>query len=168
MIQSPYELTPEDNNPLDLVEDLAGHKNWHFERIHPHALTLQMAGQRAKYDVQLEWQDEFYALQGSCFINMPIDEKFSAIAADLLMNTNNNMWLGHFIIDEATRQPTFRYAMLLEHIPAGVSVEMVSDLIELMITECDRLYTTFQMLSEGNIANRETLFAAMMETVGEA
>ena len=168
MINSPFELAQDDHNPLDLIEDLAGHKSWYFERVNPYTLTLQMAGQRAKYDVQLEWQDEFHALQFSCFLNLPVKDEYKSMASDLLMQTNEGMWLGHFIIDAQTHQPTFRYAMMLEHVPAAVSVEMVSDLMDVAITECDRFYTTFQMLSQGSISTHETLFAAMMETIGEA
>ncbi len=168
MISSPFELSHDDHNPLDLIEDLASHKNWYFERVTPYMLTLQMAGQRAKYDVQIEWQEEFCALQFSAFMNLPIDKSFDVIASDLLMRTNEAMWLGHFIIDAATRQPTYRYTMMLEHIPSAVSVEMVADMVDVAVDECDRRYATFHMLSQGRIDTRETLCAAMMETVGEA
>ena len=168
MLNSPFELTQDDRNPLDLVEDLAGHKSWYYERITASKLTLQMAGQRSKYNVQLEWQEEFCALQFSCFLDMNVDPKFQSIAADLLMRTNDGLWLGHFIIDQETNQPTFRYTMMLEHVPCAVSIEMISDLMDLVITECDRFYTTFQMLANGVIENRETLYTAMMETIGEA
>jgi hypothetical protein len=168
MINSPYELGQDDHNPLDLVEDLASHKNWYYERVNGTTLTLQMAGQRSKFDLQLEWQDEFCALQFCCFMGMKISDTVHSFASDFLMQTNEDLWLGHFVLDKQTSQPVFRYTMMLEHIPSAVSVEMIADLIELAICESDRFYTTFKMLSEGSIQTHEVLSAAMMETIGEA
>ena len=168
MISAPYELSFDDHNPLDLIEDMANQKSWYCERVNGTTLTLQMAGQRSKFDIQLEWQEEFCALQFCCFLGLDIEDQARPVVSDFLMQINENLWLGHFIVDRHTRQPTFRYTMMLEHIPSAVSVEMISDLVELAITESDRFYTTFRMLSEGTITSHDILNTAMLETLGEA
>ena len=44
----------------------------------------------------------------------------------------------------------------------------MTDLTDLAVAECDRFHSTFKMLSSGDIRTRDTLSAAVFETIGEA
>ena len=57
MMNFSYEPLMDDHNPLDFVEELANHKSWYTKRIHQNKLVLQMAGQRSKFDIHLDWND---------------------------------------------------------------------------------------------------------------
>ena len=168
MMNFSYEPMLDDHNPLDFVEELASHKSWYYKRVDSNTLSLQLAGQRSKFDLTLQWNEEFCALNILSCIDVAIKGENRDVAADFLMQTNEEMWMGHFIIDTATSFPCFKYTMLLEHIPSAVSVEMVNDIGELAVTECDRYYSTFVMLSNGSIQSHETLSTALMKTIGEA
>ncbi len=163
-----YEQLLDDHNPLDFVEELANHKSWYFKRLDNNTMTLQLAGQRSKFDINLSWNDEFCALKFNCLMDMKINDASRDVVADFLLQTNEDLFLGHFIIDTPTSRPSFRYTMMLEHIPSAVSIEMISDVVETAVLECDRFYNTFKMLSNGSIHSHELLSAAMMETLGEA
>ena len=168
MMSFSYDQLLDDHNPLDFVEELANHKSWYFKRIDHNNMLLQLAGQRSKFDINLQWNDEFCALQFRCMLDMKIDDASRDVAADFLLQTNEDLFMGHFVIDTPTCQPCFRYSMMLEHIPSAVSIEMINDAIDTAILESDRFYNTFKMLSNGSIHSHELLNAAMMETLGEA
>ena len=163
-----YDPLLDDHNPLDFVEELANHKSWYFKRIDQNNLSLQMAGQRSKFDINLGWNDEFCSLSVKSFLDMKVEDCARDVAADFLMQTNEDMWLGHFVIDTVSKHPCYQYTMLLEHIPSAVSVEMISDVVENAVRECDRFYSTFKMLADGSIHSHELLSTALMETIGEA
>ena len=89
-------------------------------------------------------------------------------AARTLEHINQNLWLGHFDLSNKSTYPTFRHTMLFRMIPSGIAVDIVQDLIEIAIAECNRFYSTFQMLQKGDVGLQDNLHAATFETVGEA
>jgi hypothetical protein len=50
----------------------------------------------------------------------------------------------------------------------GVSSELLEDLVDVAITECERFYPAFQFVIWGGKPATEALAAAMLETEGEA
>ena len=169
MISMPFDLAQDDNNPLDMIEDFLASKGWHFDRISDEHLYCNVPGRNdVEFLVQLHWQNEFSALEFRCAIELNIQEQYNAVAADLLMKINENMWLGHFDILANIQQPMFRHTLMLQSIPCGIATEMVESLINVSVNECDRFYPTFQLLSEGDVRTQESLEAAMLKTVGEA
>jgi hypothetical protein len=58
--------------------------------------------------------------------------------------------------------------MLFRMIPSGIAVDIVQDLVEIAVAECNRFYATFQMVQAGDIGLQDNLHAAVFETVGEA
>ena len=168
MIGMPFEMSGEDQNPLDLIEDLADNKGRAFTRHDDNVLTLTIKGQVAIYDLELEWQEEFASVITSCWMNLPVREEHQAAAAQTLQNVNENLWLGHFDFSTEGYKPTFRHTLMLRLVPVTVSAEMLSDLIDLALAECDRFHTTFKMLSIGDIRMQDALNAAIFETIGEA
>ena len=168
MINYSYDSFEDDLNPIDFIEEYANHKSWYNKRIDPHTIKLQMAGQRSKYDIVLHWNDEFYALTIDSFIECTIPKNSFDMLADFLMQANNDVLYGHFSLDIRQKKPVFRYALMLEHLPSSVAVEMAAQAVEIAIAECDSKYATFEMLSNGSIDTHETLSTALMETIGEA
>ena len=50
----------------------------------------------------------------------------------------------------------------------GVSSELLEDLVDIAVTECERFYPAFQFVIWGGKSATEALTAAMLETEGEA
>ncbi len=164
----PFELSHNDNNPLDLVEELCEGKGWTFTRHDDSGLAVTLPGQKCKLEVNMEWQDEFSALLVACSVPVEISEKNDALAVDALATINENLWLGHFDLSHKGKFPTFRHTLLLRMIPAGIAVDLVADVLDLAIAECNRFYNTFQMAEAGDARLHDDLQAAVFETVGEA
>lgn len=164
----PFELAHNDNNPLDLVEEFCEGKGWTFTRHDDNALGVTLPGQKAKLEVNMEWQEEFSALLVACSVPIEISEQNDALAVDALATINENMWLGHFDLSHKGKFPTFRHTLLLRMIPAGIAVDLVADVLDLAVAECNRFYNTFLMAEAGDTRLHDDLHAAVFETVGEA
>lgn len=168
MMGVPYELSHDDNNPLDLVEELAESKGWAYVRHDDGAINIVLPGQKAKYDVSMEWQEEFSALLIACSVPLAIQETHYDVAAEALEKINQNLWLGHFDLSNRGKFPTFRHTLLLRMIPAGIAVDLVADVFDIAQAECNRFYSTFQLAQAGDMRLHDDLDAAVFETVGEA
>lgn len=168
MMSVPFNVANDDSHVLDLIEDMAEQKGWAFTRHDDDTLTFTLKGQSAVYDIELEWQDEFNAIMFSCVMNLPINADQRQRAVETAQRANENLWLGHFDYSDENGRPTFRHTLMLRLVASEVAAEMISDLIELAVAECDRFHTTFSMLSSGDTRMQDALHAAIFETVGEA
>ncbi|MCK4945861.1 MAG: YbjN domain-containing protein [Alphaproteobacteria bacterium] len=168
MISIPYELAHEDGNPINMVEYLIESKGWKFSRHDEEAISIVIPGQKASFDVSIEWQEEFSALLFACSIPLEIADANYDMAAKALEQINQNLWLGHFDLSDKKKFPTFRHTLLLRMIPAGIAVDIVADVFDVAVAECNRFYTTFQLAQAGDIRLHDDLNAAVFETIGEA
>jgi hypothetical protein len=166
----PFDLQPHDDSDLlDLVEDLAENRQWKCVREDDSFLTLTVPGQNGiNYDICMEWQDEFASLLFACSLPLEITEGLYESAARTLEQINQNLWLGHFDLSNKNKYPTFRYTFIFRLIPSGIAAEMIADVVDVAVAECNRFYSTFQMLQAGDVRLQENLSAAVFETVGEA
>lgn len=168
MISIPFEMSHEDNNPLDMVEELAESKSWSFTRHDDALITIILPGQKAKFELHMEWQEEFSALLIACSIPLEITESHHEMATRAIEKINQNLWLGHFDLSNKNKFPTFRHTLLLRMIPIGIAIDMVADIFDIVVTECNRFYSTFQLAQSGDVRLHDDLSAAIFETVGEA
>lgn len=168
MINAPFEIPQEDNNPLDLIEDLAREKAWAYTRFDEETLDLVLPGQKTKYDVSMEWQGEFSALVIAVIMPIKMQDEHMPVAAEALEKINQNLWLGHFDLSGQGKSPTFRHTLLLRGVPASIAIDLIADIFDLAVAECNRFYSTFQLARAGDGRLHDDLHAAVLETVGEA
>lgn len=169
MIGSPFELAHDDNNPLDMVEELAQSKGWKMTRTTDDFIVMTLPSDRGPLEIWLEWQDEFSALLFSCtMVSVEISDNHHETAARALEQINQNLWLGHFDLSTKGTHPTFRHTLLLRMIPAGIALDIIHDTIEIAQAECSRFHTTFQLVQAGDVRLHDNLTAAIFETIGEA
>ncbi|MDE1152773.1 MAG: YbjN domain-containing protein [Micavibrio sp.] len=170
MISSPFDYAPEidDNNPLDLVEELAEQKGWAISRSDEDLISFTVQGLKVKYEICMEWQEEFSALLFACSMPVEIEEKNYETACKSLEQINQNIWLGHFDLSNKNKHPTFRHTLLFRMIPSGIALDIIQDTVEIAVAEANRFYTTFQLIQAGDVRMQDNLSAAVFETVGEA
>lgn len=168
MMSVPFDLPNDDNNPLDMIEDVAASKGWKITEQAEDYIGLTVKGEKADYTVFVEWQDEFSALLFSCAMPIEMTEANYETAARTLERVNQNIWLGHFDLTYKGNMPTFRHTMLFRMIPSGIAIDIVQDLFEIAIAECNRFFSTFQLVQAGDVRVEDNLSAAVFETVGEA
>lgn len=161
------ELTTPDDNPLDLVEDLANANDWLFDRTDDE-LTAAVTGSYCEYQLRFFWREAERVLQLACvFDGRAPDSKRSAIYETIGL-INERLWLGHFEMwcDEGLLM--YRHATIADDDGQGLSCNHLATMVETALSECERFYPVFQFVLWAGKAPREALDAAMLETMGEA
>ncbi len=155
-------------NPLDCVEDVLASHNWVFNRMNDDELTVQITGKSCDYRLFFIWQDDLNALQLCVQYDMVVTPQNMKNAADILMQLNENLWMGHFDIPKETSTPTFRQTSLLRGLNREDSSETIEDLVDISLAQCERYQSIFHFLCTTTVANDQTLSLALMDTSGEA
>jgi hypothetical protein len=161
------ESTSFTQNPLDLMEEIVAANDWAFERTSNEEMLVDVAGRWCNYRLFFFWQDEISAMQFSCQFDMKIPASKRLAVCELLATVNERMWLGHFDVDADEQTPMFRHTTLLRG-NHGASVEMLEDLVDIALTECERFYPAFQFVVWGGKTAEEAVAAAILDTVAEA
>ena len=103
----------------------------------------------------------------SCALEMKVPANKRGQIYALLAMANEKLWIGHFDLWSEENLPVFRHALMLRE-GIGVSSELLEDLVDVAVTECERFYPAFQFVIWGGKPATEALAAAMLETEGEA
>jgi hypothetical protein len=154
-------------NPLDLVEQVAIANEWPFQRQNDDELAAEISGHWCQYRMWFCWHPELGVMHLSCALEMKVPANKREPIYALLAMANEKLWLGHFDLWSDENLPVFRHALLLRE---GISVsgELMEDLVDIAVTECERFYPAFQFVIWGGKPPLEALTAAMLETEGEA
>ncbi len=153
------------SNPLDAVEQVLSTYDMDYVRMHDDELALSVAGQCASYNLNLNWQDEFDALQIICQYPDHMVPQDTNARARILMSANAQLWLGHF--EHSLDGPIqFRYTTLMpDNFTAGV--DQMNDLFKLAVAECDRFYPALRLMCDAPDTPTEILAFAMQDIMGE-
>lgn len=159
------EPTQDPANPLDAVEQVLSTYDMDYVRMHDDELVLSVAGQCASYNLHLNWQDEFDALQIICQYPDHLVPTDVNARARVLMSANAQLWLGHFehSLDGVVQ---FRYTTLMpENFTTGV--DQMNELFKLAVAECDRFYPALRLVCDAPDTPAEILAFAMQDIMGE-
>ena len=155
------------SNPLDLVEQIAIANEWPFHRQSEEELAAEVAGHWCQYRLWFFWHPELGVMHLSCALDMKVPAKRREAIYGLLALANEKLWLGHFELWSEENAPLFRHAVLARD-GSSISDQVLEDLVEIAVSECERFYPAFQFVIWGGKAPAEALAAAMLETEGEA
>src|ERR1700751_5390935 len=84
------------SHPLAVVEDLASHNNWSFERSGDDEITIVSKGEWTDYQLSFTWMGEIEALHLACAFDMKIPQARLAGRHRLIPPINEQLWVGHF------------------------------------------------------------------------
>jgi hypothetical protein len=167
MSQLASEITESAGNPLDIVEGVALANDWPFHRQSEEELAAEIGGQWCHYKLWFSWHPELGVLQLSCALDTKVPPKKREKVWGLLALANEKLWVGHFDLWSEENLPVFRHALLFRE-GCGATVELLEDLIDIAVSECERFYPAFQFVFWGGKEPQEAIVAAMLETEGEA
>jgi hypothetical protein len=154
------------SNLLDFIEDIAENYGWSYERLALDEVILECSGSWCDYKLTCMWVEEMQTLGISVSFQMPIADKAKVLVYELLSRINEQMWMGHFDLSDAG-SPTYRYTLLTKSI-GNEGFNLVEDIIQIAISECERFFPAIQFALWGGKKPNEALASAMLETVGEA
>jgi len=160
-------LNTDDIHPIDIVETLAEHHDWTFDRIAEDQIAMAIEGSWRTYSLTLAWSgyDETLRLI-STFEMDPPAETLPALY-ETLNRANDMCWAGAFTYWHEQRLMVYRYGLVL----AGGSIaspEQISRMVMTALLNCERFYPAFQLVGWGDQSPDKAIKVAMAEAYGRA
>ena len=157
----------DDIHPIDIVENLAAHHDWDFDRISDEQIAMAVEGQWRTYSVTLAWSPFDETLRLICTFEMqPPEDKLPALY-ELINNINDQCWAGAFTYWADQELMVYRYGLVL----AGgndASPEQIDTMIGAAVLSAERYYPAVQMLVWGDKTPKAAMQVAIAEAYGRA
>jgi len=155
------------NNPLAVVEDIATHNDWPFERSGEDEVTIVSQGTWTDYQLAFTWMGEIEALHLACAFDMKVPPARRPEVQRLVAAINEQLWIGHFDIWTHTGTVMYRQALLL---PGGLTASSAQceAMLSGALRACERYYPALQFVVWAGKSASEAMDAAMFDTKGEA
>ncbi len=156
-----------DIHPIDLVEHIAEHNSWEFDRITEDQIAMAVEGQWRTYSVTLAWSDYDQTLRLICTFEMEPPAHREQHLYEALNHANEKCWSGNFTWWSEQRLMVFRYGLLLGS-EQYVSPEQIDTMIGAAVMSCERFYPAFQLVTWGERTPANAMQIAMNEAYGTA
>ncbi|MEL7543325.1 MAG: YbjN domain-containing protein [Pseudomonadota bacterium] len=155
-----------EQNPVDLVEQIANGQEWSFDRPGDDELTMSVAGNWADYQISLNWRTDLETLHIACAFDFRVPDARMAEVYRLLAQINEQLWLGHFDLWANEGLIMYRHGLMLNDTQATAS--QCEALLHAALEACERYYQAFQFVVWAGRNAREALASTMFETEGHA
>jgi hypothetical protein len=150
-------------HPIDIVETLAEHHAWDFDRVADDQIAMAIEGQWRTYSITLAWSPYDETLRLVCSFEMdPPKDKLPGLF-ETLNAANDKCWAGAFTLWETQKLMVYRYGLVLTggEVPGA---EQIDQLVHIVVSNCERFYPAFQLVCWGD----ETPEAAMRVAIEQA
>lgn len=157
----------DDLHPIDMVETLATHHDWDFDRVADDQIAMAIEGQWRTYSITLAWSGYDETLRMICTFDMDPPEGAMQKLFEILNLTNDRCWAGAFSYWAAQKLMVYRYGLVL----AGeqmASHDQIACMVETAVLAAERYYPAFQLACWGNRTAEEAMQVAISETYGRA
>ena len=157
----------DDIHPIDLVEHIALHHAWEFDRIHDDQIAFSVKGQWRTYAITLAWSAYDQTLRLICTFEMepPVDRM--AELYECLNLTNDMFWAGAFTFLADQKLMVYRYGLVL----AGgqfAGSEQINSIINTAVLNSERFYPAFQLVTWAERTPKVAIQVAIAEAYGRA
>jgi hypothetical protein len=160
-------LDVEDIHPIDIVETIATHHEWDFDRVADDQIAMAIEGQWRTYSVTLAWSSYDETLRMICTFDMDPPEEGRWKLFEMLNLVNDRCWAGAFTWWAAQKLMVYRYGLVL----AGeqlASPDQIACLVETAVLSAERYYPAFQLALWSDRTPEEAMQVAIAEGYGRA
>ncbi len=157
----------EDLHPIDIVEHLAEHHDWDFDRIGDDQIAMAVEGQWRTYSITLAWSNYDETLRMVCSFEMEPPADRETELYELLNKMNDQCWAGAFTYWANQKLMVYRYGLVL----AGgqmASPEQIDTMITAAVLSAERYYPAIQLVTWGNRTPEQAMQVAIAEAYGRA
>ncbi|MEM8731594.1 MAG: YbjN domain-containing protein [Pseudomonadota bacterium] len=154
-------------HPIDIVEHLAEHNDWDFDRIGDDQIAMAVEGQWRTYSITLAWSNYDETLRMVCTFEMEPPEERQHDLYELLNAINDQCWTGSFTFWAAQKLMVYRYGLVLTGGQAATA-EQIDTLITAAVLNAERYYPAMQLLVWGDRSPTDALQVAIAEAYGRA
>ncbi|MGO4913936.1 YbjN domain-containing protein [Pseudogemmobacter sp. W21_MBD1_M6] len=167
MALSEQYLETEDLHPIDIVEHIAEHHEWDFDRVADDQIAMAVEGQWRTYSITLAWSGYDETLRLICTFEMePPEDKLPKLY-EALNAVNDQLWAGAFTYWGAHKLMVYRYGLVL----AGGQIagpEQIDTMINAAVSAAERYYPAFQLVNWGDQSVADAMQVAIAEAYGRA
>ena len=160
-------LDTDEIHPIDIVETIATHQDWDFDRVADDQIAMAIEGQWRTYSVTLAWSAYDETLRMICTFEMEPPEDAMPSLYEVLNLANDKCWAGAFSYWAAQKLMVYRYGLVL----AGeqlASPEQIACMVETAVLASERYYPAFQLACWGGRSPAEAMQVAIAESYGRA
>ncbi|MFN3971230.1 MAG: YbjN domain-containing protein [Gemmobacter sp.] len=157
----------EDLHPIDIVETLAEHHAWEFDRVTDDQIAMAVEGQWRTYSLTLAWAPGDETLRLICTFEMEPPAERLPVVYDVLNRVNDMVWTGAFTWWADQKLMVWRYGLCL----AGGQIatpEQIDRLIGGAVMAAERFYPAFQLAAWGDDSAEQAVKVAIAEAYGRA
>ncbi len=154
-------------HPIDLVESLAEHHAWDFDRLGEDQIAMVVEGLWRNYSLTLALSPGGDMLRLICTFDMDPPEPRLPVLYETLSRANDMVWSGGFSFWDSQRLMVWRYGLLLGH-DQTAEIDQIATMIQNAITACERFYPAFQLVAWADHGPDAALDMALAEVVGHA
>ena len=160
-------IEAEDLDPIDIVESLAQHHDWDFDRIADDQIAMAVEGQWRTYSLTLAWCGFDETLRLICTFEMePPTHRIPALY-EALNTINDQCWAGACSWWDDQKMMVYRYGLVLAGGQAP-GPEQVDTMINAAVMSCERYYPAIQLVTWAERTPSEAVEVAIAEAYGRA
>jgi hypothetical protein len=160
-------MLDDDLHPIDVVETLAAHHAWEFDRVTDDQIAMAVEGLWRTYSLTMAWSAQDETLRLICTFEMePPADKIHALY-DVLNRCNDLVWTGAFTYWPDQKLMVWRYGLCLGG-GQMVATEQIDQLISAAIAASERFYPAFQLVAWADKTPAEAMKVAIAEAYGRA
>ena len=154
-------------HPIDIVEHLAEHHEWEFDRIEENQIAMAVQGQWRTYSITLAWSGFDETLRLICSFEMePPEEKLTDLYETLNV-ANDRCWTGAFTFWEDQKLMVYRYGLVLTGGQIATA-EQIDAMISSAVLTAEKYYPAFQLVVYDNQSPNKAMQVAIAEAYGHA
>jgi hypothetical protein len=157
----------DDLHPIDIVEHIAEHHDWEFDRIGDDQIAMAIEGQWRTYSITLAWSGHDETLRLVCTYEMEPPEDRMPVLYEMLNAVNDQCWSGAFTWWGEQKLMVWRYGLVMAG-TQGASPEQIDTLLGAAVMAAERYYPAFQLAIWGGKSPRDALQVAIAEAYGRA
>jgi hypothetical protein len=160
-------IETDDLHPIDLVEHIAEHHEWEFDRIHDDQIAMAVEGQWRTYAITLAWSAYDETLRLICTFEMePPAHRLPALF-EALNTINDQCWAGSFTWWGEQKMMVYRYGLVLTG-DQSPGADQIDTMINAAVASCERYYPAIQLVTWAERTPADAVQVAMAEAYGRA
>lgn len=161
------DLLSDEIHPIDIVETLAEHHAWQFDRVGDDQIAMAVEGQWRSYSLTLAWSGSDETLRLICTFEMDPPEDRLPELYETLNLANDQVWSGGFAYWRPQSLMVWRYGLMLGG-GQMAAPEQIDRMIHAAVANCERFYPAFQLVAWADRAPEDALKIAMQQAYGRA
>ncbi len=167
MPQMQDQFLSDEIHPIDIVESLAEHHAWEFDRVGDDQIAMAVEGQWRTYSLTLAWNAPDETLRLICTFEMDPPETRMPEVLAVVNSANDLCWGGAFSYWAAQGLMVWRYGLLLTGAQTAAP-EQIDQMVRSAILACERFYPAFQLAAWSERSPEEAIRLAIAQAYGRA